>query len=136
LPPLAENAFYSAIFEKVYPKRDARARFVREQLAGRRPHPGQHMVAAGLAPVLITTNFDTLLEDAIRPALDLDAAARLTVLDPESSSRAAFTLATDARPLLIKIHGDLGAVTVKNTTAELAEQDELLRKAALGLLGR
>ena len=133
---MADNAFYSAIFEKVYPDRDARARFVLDQLAGRRPHPGQHMlaalVAAGLAPVLITTNFDTLLEDAIRPALDPDAAARLTVLDPESSTRAAFTLATDARPLLMKIHGDLGAVTVKNTTAELAKQDELLRAATSG----
>ena len=86
--------------------------------------------------MLITTNFDTLLEDAIRPALDPDSPARLTVLDPESSTRAAFTLATDARPLLMKIHGDLGAVTVKNTTAELAEQDERLRAANLGLLGR
>ncbi len=97
LPPLADNAFYSAVFEKVYPDRDARARFVLDQLAGRRPHPGQHMlaalVAAGLAPVLITTNFDTLLEDAIRPALDPDAPA-------------------------------------------LAGQDERLRAAALGLLGR
>jgi len=140
LPRLAENEFYSAIFEKVYPDRDARARFVADQLAGRRPHPGQHMlaalVAAGLAPVLFTTNFDTLLEDAIRSALGLDAAARLTVLDPESSGRASFTLATDARPLLVKIHGDLGAVTVKNTTAELDHQDEQLRAAALGLLGR
>lgn len=140
LPLLAEDTFYSAIFERVYPDRDARARYVRDQLAGRRPHPGQHtlagLVAAGLAPVLITTNFDTLLEDAIRPVLDADATARLTVLDPESSARAAFTLATDAHPLLIKIHGDLGAVTVKNTTAELAEQDEKLRAATLGLLGR
>ena len=124
----------------MYPDRDARARFVCDQLAGRRPHPGQHMlaalVAAGLAPVLITTNFDTLLEDAIRPALDPYPGARLTVLEPESSTRAAFTIATDARPLLMKIHGDLGAVTVKNTTAELAEQDELLRAATLSLLGR
>jgi hypothetical protein len=138
LPPLADNAFYSAIFEKVYPDRDARARFVLKQLDGRRPHSGQHvlaaLVAAGLAPVLITPNFDTLLEDAIRPALD--PPARLTVLEPESSTRAAFALATDARPLLLKIHGDLGAVTVKNTTAELAAEDELLRAAALGLLGR
>jgi len=138
LPPVADNGFYSAIFERVYPDRDARARFVMAQLAGRRPHAGQHMlaamVAAELAPVLITTNFDTLLEDAIRPALD--ALARLTVLDPESSTRAAFSIPTDARPLLMKIHGDLGNVTVKNTTAELASQDKLLRAAALSLLGR
>jgi NAD-dependent SIR2 family protein deacetylase len=140
LPPMADTAFYSAIFEKVYKDRDARARFVSDQLSGRRPHPGQHMlaalVAAGLAPVLITTNFDTLLEDAIRPALDPDPGARLTVLDTESSTRAAHSIATDARPLLMKIHGDLGAVTVKNTTAELASQDERLRAATLSLLGR
>lgn len=139
-PPLAESGFYSAVFERVYSDRDARARFVCDQLAGRRPHLGQHMLAAlvtaGLAPVLITTNFDTLLEDAIRPALDPGTGARLTVLDPESSGRAAFTLATDACPMLMKIHGDLGTVTVKNTTAELAGQDERLRAAALGLLGR
>ena len=140
LPPLTDNAFYSAIFEKVYPDRDARARFVLGQLAGRRPHAGQHMLAAlvasGLASVLITTNFDTLLEDAIRPTLDPGGPARLTVLDPESSTRTAFTLATDARPLLMKVHGDLGAVTVKNTSGELAAQDGRLRAAALGLLGR
>lgn len=140
LPPLTANVFYSAIFEKVYPDRDARARFVLDQLSGLRPHTGQHILAAlvssGLAPVLITTNFDTLLEDAIRPALDADGPARLTVLDPESSTRVPFMLATDARPLLIKVHGDLGAVTVKNTSAELASQDERLRAAVLGLLGR
>jgi hypothetical protein len=140
LPALSDNSFYSAVFEKVYPDRDSRARFVREQLAGRRPHPGQHalaaLVAAGLAPVLITTNFDTLLEDAVRPALALDPDARLTVLDPESSSRVPFTIATDALPLLMKIHGDLGAVTVKNTSAELAVQDKQLRLATLTLLGR
>jgi hypothetical protein len=140
LPPLQDNSFYSAIFEKVYPDRDSRARFVVDRLAGRRPHLGQHtlaaMVAAELAPVLITPNFDTLLEDAIRPALSEDGSKRLTVLDPESAGRARFALATDALPLLMKIHGDLGAVTVKNTSAELAEQDERLRKATMGLLGR
>ena len=139
LPPLAENSFYSAVFEKVYPDRDARARFIMDRMTGRSPHAGQHtlaaLVAAGLAPVLITTNFDTLLEDAVRPALD-PVGARLTVLDPESSTRVPFTIATDARPLLMKIHGDLGAVTVKNTSAELEEQDKLLRKATLSLLGR
>jgi hypothetical protein len=140
LPPLADNSFYSAIFEKVYPDRDARARFVMAQLDGRRPHPGQHMlaalVAAGMAAVVITPNFETLAEDAIRAALDSTTGGRLIVLDPESSGRVPFTIATDARPLLIKIHGDMGTVTLKNTSAELAEQDKLLRAATLSLLGR
>jgi NAD-dependent SIR2 family protein deacetylase len=138
LPPVNGNAFYSAIFERVYPDRDARARFVDEQLRGHAPHLGHHqlaaLVAAGLAPVLLTTNFDPLLEDAIRPMLSVGE--RLTVLEPESASRALFALATDARPLLLKIHGDLGAVTVKNTTAELVAHDDELRDAALNLLGR
>ena len=138
LPPLADDASYSAIFERVYPDRDARARFVMEQLAGFEPHLGQHtlaaLVAAGLAPVLITTNFDTLLEDAIRPMLGPNE--RLTVLEPEASSRAAFALATAARPLLIKIHGDLGAVTVANTSTELRAHDADLRDATLSLLGK
>lgn len=138
LPLLNDNAFYSAIFERVYPDRDARARYVDAQLSGHAPHPGQHqlaaLVAAELAPVLLTTNFDTLLEDAIRPMLA--TGERLTVLEPDSASRAPYTLATDARPLLLKIHGDLGAVTVKNTTTELMEHDEQLRDAAMNLLGR
>jgi hypothetical protein len=125
---------------KVYPDRDARARFVMAQLDGRRPHPGQHMlaalVAAGMAAVVITPNFETLAEDAIRPSLDSTTGGRLIVLDPESSARVPFTIATDARPLLIKIHGDMGTVTLKNTSAELAEQDKLLRAATLSLLGR
>ncbi|HUB38110.1 MAG TPA: SIR2 family protein [Streptosporangiaceae bacterium] len=140
LPAIADSSFYSAIFEKVYPDRDARARFIMAQLDGRRPHPGQHMlaalVAAEMAPVVITPNFETLVEDAVRPALDSAAGGRLTVLDPESSTRVPFTMATDARPLLIKIHGDLGTVTLRNTSAELAEQDRLLRAATLSLLNR
>jgi hypothetical protein len=139
LPPVNDNGFYSAIFERVYPDRDARARFVDQQLRGQTPHLGQRqlaaLVAAGLAPVLLTTNFDTLLEDAIRPMLS-PGQQSLTLLEPESASRAPYTLATDARPLLLKIHGDLGAVTVKNTTDELMEYDERLRGAALNLLGR
>ncbi len=34
---------------KVYDDPDARARFVSGQLSGRRPHPGQHMLAALVA---------------------------------------------------------------------------------------
>lgn len=56
LPAISDDAFYSAIFERVFPDRDARARFVMEELAARVPHHGQHvlagLVASDFAPLL------------------------------------------------------------------------------------
>ena len=141
LPKITDDAFYSAIFERVFPDRDARARFIMEALAGRVPHHGQHVLAGlaacDLAPLLVTTNFDTLLEDAIREMLPaVSSQARLTVLDPQNAARASFVIATDQRPLVVKIHGDLGSVTLSNTEAELAEHDPKLRAAVLAQLSR
>lgn len=141
LPPISDDAFYSAIFERVFPDRDARARFVMEVLAGRQPHHGQHILAglaaSSLAPLLVTTNFDQLLEEAIGGMLStVGAQARLTVLDPQNARRADFAIATDQRPMLVKIHGDLGSVTLSNTEAELAQHDPKLRAAVLAQLSR
>jgi hypothetical protein len=141
LPRITDDAFYSAIFERVFPDRDARARFIMEALASRVPHHGQHVLAGltacDLAPLLVTTNFDTLLEDAIRGMLSaVGAQARLTVVDPQSAARADFAIATDQRPIVVKIHGDLGSVTLSNTEAELAKHDPELRAAVLAQLSR
>lgn len=141
LPNITDDAFYSAIFERVFPDRDARARFIMEALASRVPHYGQHVLASlaacDLAPLLVTTNFDPLLEDAIRGMLSaVGSQARLTVLDPQSAARVGFAIATDQRPIVVKIHGDLGSVTLSNTEAELAEHDPELRAAVLAQLSR
>lgn len=139
LPAFEDPAFYSAIFEETYRDRDARARFILEQCGHRTPHLGQQilagLVAAKLAPLLITTNFDTLIEDAITPMLQ-DTDQRLTTLYPESAELAPFTAALDTQPLLIKIHGTMGAVTLRNTTTELAEHDAELRDAVVSRLSR
>jgi hypothetical protein len=141
LPAISDDAFYSAIFERVFPDRDARARFVMDELAGRRPHHGQHVLAglatSDFAPLLVTTNFDVLLEEAIHGMLSATGThAHLAVLEPENAGRAGFTIATDQRPMLVKIHGDLGTVTLSNTEAELAEHDPRLRAAVLAQLSR
>lgn len=142
LPPATDPAFYSAVFERVYPDREDRARFVTQMLHGVRPHIGHRVLAAliadKLAPLIATTNFDPLIEQAAWPLLAdvCDPPVRLTVLDPDTAPRAAFALAAEALPVLIKLHGDMGAVTLKNTTAELREQDGRLQAALMSQLNR
>jgi hypothetical protein len=139
LPRFHDPAFYSELFVHTFQDRDARARFVLDQCRGRTPHVGQHilagLVAAKQAPLLITTNFDTLLEDAINPMMQ-GSDQHLTTLFPESADMARFTAAIDAQPLLLKIHGTMGAVTLSNTTDELAEHDKELRDAVVSRLSR
>ncbi|NKQ51967.1 SIR2 family protein [Amycolatopsis sp. K13G38] len=132
LPALADDAFYSAIFERTYPDRDSRALFVMDELNKSTPHHGQHVLAglaaSGLAPLIVTTNFDQLLEDALNGMLlEVDNTKRLVVFHPQSSDGTRFALATDRQLVLVKVHGDLGTVTLSNTEAELALHDPALR---------
>lgn len=143
LPPLADVAMYSAVFDRVFPERDVRARWLEHELAGRRPHFGHHalagMMAAGAAPLVVTTNFDPLIEDAherLRLQQDLPG---LTILTPNSSDNADYAdyaMATDKSPLLAKIHGDLGTVTPMNTVNELSVGDEKQRAVVRSKLSR
>ena len=130
LPDAADDGFYSAIFQETFPDQDARARFVMEQMSGVTPHYGQHVLGAllgsELAPLAITTNFEQLIEDATRPMLE-GTGKRLTVLQPQNAAQSRFTLATDQGPTLIKLHGDLGTVTLLNTELELARHEPPLR---------
>jgi hypothetical protein len=45
-------------------------------------------------------------------------------------------LATDQHPLLVKVHGDLGSVTLMNTSDEITEGDKRLRAAVRAKLSR
>jgi hypothetical protein len=141
LPPLDNVAMYGAIFDRVFPNRDARARFLTQLLDGRSPHFGHHVLAAmmcsGFAPLVVTTNFDHLVEDAAGAMRAHAGGARLTLLTPDDSSdRMRHVLATDPQPLLVKIHGDLGSVTLMNTSDEITEGDERLRAAVRSKLSR
>lgn len=140
LPLLRDVAMYSAVFDRVFRDRDLRARWLEGELKDRRPHFGHHalaaMMAGSAAPLVVTTNFDPLIEDAhdrLRLQLDLPA---LTVLAPHSASNTDYAIATDKSPLLMKIHGDLGTVTPMNTVDELAVGDETLRAGVRSKLSR
>lgn len=84
----------------------------------RRPTKAHHalaqLVATGTVRVIITTNFDRLIENALR-----EAGVEPTVISSEDSLVGATPL-VHARCTVIKLHGDYLDTRIKNTDAELS----------------
>jgi hypothetical protein len=72
IPALGSAGDYSAVFASVLPDAEARRQYLRQLLEGRSPCFGQRVlgaaIAAGLADLIITTNFDELIERSAREA--------------------------------------------------------------------
>ena len=78
------------------------------------------LVHAGYVRVILTTNFDRLLENALR-----DRGVEPTVIDSLDSLKGAEPL-THTNCHLVKLHGDYKDIRICNTEAELAQyKDEL-----------
>lgn len=94
------------------------------------PTPAHHAVAElvsrGYVKVILTTNFDRLLEKALD-----EAGVTPTVISSADHARGARPL-THTNCTIIKIHGDYLDTRIRNTPAELAEYDDTLN----GLLDR
>lgn len=139
MPPAGSDEEYSAAFEAAMPDPQTRAAYLRALLGGRRPCYGQRVlgaaVAAGHADLVITTNFDELVETAVADARAAAAGAAgaslLTVAALDSAGRASAAAAHDGWPLLVKLHGDFREAPLKNLAAELRAQDESLRRAVV-----
>jgi NAD-dependent SIR2 family protein deacetylase len=135
LPPIGDPDEYSIAFETVYPSADARADFIAALCRGRRPNYGHYVLAALMAVerlgVAFTTNFDDLIESGAQSLFDSAAIdPRPTVVvaglgEPDLASRA---LHKSTWPLIAKLHGDFRSVRLKNTVAELTQQDEEMRR--------
>jgi hypothetical protein len=138
MPPLGSDGDYSAAFRLALPEAAARREYLRQVTSGCDPSYGQRvlgaLVAAGDADVLVTTNFDDLIE---RAATDAYAAAAepgrplLTTAGLGSARRAARAVADDAWPLLIKLHGEFADDELKNLDEDLQDQDATLRRAVV-----
>ena len=132
--PLAGDAEqYAALFERVYPDPSDRAGLIEELVAGARPNFGHHalaaLMAADAARMVVTTNFDDLVEQAAREVLDSDLIEPrrpLTVASLDDADAASRALIRDRWPLLIKLHGDFRSVQLKNAPAELRSQNDKL----------
>lgn len=112
--------------------------------AGKQPSYGQRILGAllsgGQTDLVVTTNFDELIEEAaaiaytaVKPA---DNPRRLNVAALGSRDRARGVLDADSAPMLIKLHGDFRETSLKNLDSELASQDEVLRQAVIDLSRR
>ncbi|HZD70631.1 MAG TPA: SIR2 family protein [Actinomycetes bacterium] len=124
---------YAVLFERTYPDEEDRRRYLDRAMVEATPSYGHLVLAAlfrlGKASVVWTTNFDQLIETATSRLFG--TTAKLTVADLERHELAQRALAESRFPLLVKLHGDFHSARLKNTTAELQQQDAKLRQALL-----
>jgi len=96
-----------------------------EFIVGARPGFGQIALAAlmleGIVPVVWTTNFDRVVEDAVSGLSGTTTALTTAHLAEPAVARRALDESTF--PALVKVHGDYQSENLKNTTTELQEQD-------------
>jgi len=135
---------YSRAFELALPDESARHRYLQGKFTGRQPSYGQRILGAllsgGQADLVVTTNFDDLIEEAAADAYAVvkssDSPRRLNVAALGSRDRARGVLGTESAPMLIKLHGDFRETSLKNLDGELARQDVVLRQAVADLSRR
>lgn len=91
-------------------------------------------VAAGLSDLVITTNFDDLIERAVEQAqvtINDPTRNRLGVADFGNSGQVNLALCDSDFPFLVKLHGDFRDRELKNLESELQTQDANIRRAVL-----
>ncbi len=132
-PRLGAADEYAVLFERTYPDEEDRRRYLDSAMVDATPSYGHLVLAAlfrlGKASVVWTTNFDQLIETATSRLFG--TTTKLTVADLERHERAQRALADLRFPLLVKLHGDFHSTRLKNTPAELQDQDAKLRAALL-----
>jgi hypothetical protein len=128
---------YSEILDQLSPTPDERRSILHSYIEptaddvteGRKvPTKAHHAIArlvqAGFIRVIITTNFDRLIENALR-----DAGVEPTVIKSDDDLKGAMPL-THSRCFVVKVHGDYLDTRIRNTDRELSsystETDALL----------
>lgn len=138
MAPAGDPADYSTAFRLALPDPRARSKYFRDLVRDRVPSFGQRILGAavvsGSVDLVVTTNFDELLESSVAAAhaQHSSGTARLcSVAALGSVDRASAAVADDSWPLLIKLHGDYRESELKNLDTELRTQDERLRQAVI-----
>jgi len=131
-PRCGDNSEYSVAFEAAYPLADVRADVIAGLCKGMPPNYGHYVLAALMATnrlgVVFTTNFDDLIETAAQSVFDgVTPRPTAVVADLGDPDKAVRAFQKSTWPLVAKIHGDFRSDRLKNTTAELQEQDSGMR---------
>lgn len=134
LPPPGDPTEYAAAFEAVYPNPAERRAYIERAVTKGKPSFAHRGLAAMIinrsVPCVFTTNFDSMIETATTIAgqlIDPSGRADLTVAGIDNADRASRCLKESRWPLLAKVHGDYQSIDLKNTSEELASQDEKMR---------
>jgi tetratricopeptide (TPR) repeat protein len=124
---------YSAIFERRFSRQETGRAWLRRLILKRPVTVGYHLLSRILLgtehKVVITTNFDRLVEDAIA------IAEGITVLPFGSKELAGYVTKLQATPVVAKIHGDVQLDTY-NAAKEIADLDDEWKEALRNLLRR
>ncbi|MBB3205521.1 hypothetical protein FHS27_001321 [Rhodopirellula rubra] len=117
---------YSHYFKKAHPKESIRRKYIERLVSNGVPSFGYLSLASlmklGDAPIIWTTNFDRMLEDAV--ARVYGSTSKLTVASRGSNVDPNRALAESNFPLYVKLHGDFQSQDLNNTEEELLSQDE------------
>lgn len=130
---------YSGYFDKIFGDNKERQRnFLSRTLSEDRVRltAGNRVLAAmlagGMTRALFTTNFDPVVERAYAEV----SGRALSVFHLEGTAAALQALNQEEFPLYVKLHGDFQYDSIKNLTADLAAQDEVLSRTFLASASR
>lgn len=128
-PPLDSEQEYAHYFEATYPAAQDRRRYIDDMMRGAKPGYGHmalaHLLNLDLARVIWTTNFDRVIEDAV--GVVMGTGSQITVGDLGEPQRVRTAFSQQRWPIYGKLHGDFQSENLKNTAAELAGQDAVMR---------
>ncbi len=129
-----QDVSYSDILEALVPQPDDRRAYLASRLEGREPGETHKRLAAlardGWVRVFVTTNFDRLLEQALRDV----GVEPVVVSDEEGLARSPAREHADC--FVLKVHGDMLQRTIRNTEAELAALDPAIAVQLQEILDR
>lgn len=129
-PAAGHETEYSAYFEATYHSPKDRRAYLDELLAGGRPSFGHLalglLMAEDLCRIIWTTNFDRTIEDAA--ARILGSTGRLVIADLKEPEKFRRAFEEGRWPVFGKLHGDYHSEALKNTDAELRQQDAEMRR--------
>lgn len=124
---------YSYYFEQCYSNPLARKRFIEKMVSGREPSLGYlclaEAVVRGKIKNIWTTNFDSLLENAIHLLYPVN-----NVLVCSEANRDSAQIFNPQYPVVGKLHGDYRYDWLKNTGNELQQLEEKLKEYAASQL--